>query len=81
MSYPKDSSKRKPLAACRVVIGAAIWLDPADSHSLITYGQGVRDILLDFAHKLKNNYNQLAKHCSSENCYKWQTLANSEIDC
>ncbi|MBR8828507.1 MAG: DUF1156 domain-containing protein [Gomphosphaeria aponina SAG 52.96 = DSM 107014] len=71
---------RRPLAACRAVICAALWLDPADSLTPVTYRQQVADIIFDFATKVNNNTNNLAKHCSTENWKKWQVLANSQLD-
>jgi putative DNA methylase len=71
---------RRPLAACRAVICAALWLDPADTLTSTTYQQQVANILLDFAHKVTNNTNNLANHCSTENWQKWKVLATRELD-
>lgn len=71
---------RRPLAACRAVICAALWLDPVDSLTPPVYRQQVAAILLDFAAKVRDNCHDLAKHCSTENWQKWQVLANNELD-
>ena len=71
---------RKPLAACRAVICAALWLDPADPSTPRTYRQQVAQIIQDFAKQVKKNTNDLAKHCSTENWQKWLVLAESQLD-
>ena len=67
---------RRPLAACRAVICAALWPDPADP----LCPQGFRDkasaLVNDFARKASSN-KDLAAHCSPENWNKWQKLSNS----
>ena len=54
---------RKPLAACRAVICGALWLDPVDDLTPVSYRQRVAEILLNFANQVKQNQHNLAKHC------------------
>ena len=71
---------RKPLAACRAVICGALWLDPVDDLTPVSYRQRVAEILLNFANQVKQNQHNLAKHCSTENWQKWLVLADSNLD-
>lgn len=42
---------RRPLAACRAVIAASLWLDPADEFAPTSYREAVLDALREFAQK------------------------------
>ena len=46
---------RRPLAACRAVICAALWPDPADEHCPAAFLKAAEKIMLDFAHKLTSD--------------------------
>src|SRR5260370_27591154 len=65
---------RRPLAACRAVICAALWPDPADS----LCPQSFRDIaaraLTTFAQKVSGNL-ALLETCSEESRPRWEALA------
>jgi len=67
---------RRPLAACRAVICASLWPDPADERC----PQGFRDeasrLVTEFARKAALD-KELASHCSHDSWIKWQRLANS----
>src|SRR5436189_1048250 len=40
---------RRPLAACRAVGCAALWLDPADAHTPRQYSRAVGNVLVELA--------------------------------
>lgn len=67
---------RRPLAACRAVICAALWPDPVDSLCPQQFRDQASRLVNEFAEKAINN-KDLAAHCSSENWSKWQKLSNS----
>ncbi|BAQ63186.1 adenine-specific DNA methylase containing a Zn-ribbon (plasmid) [Geminocystis sp. NIES-3708] len=70
---------RRPLAACRAVICASLWLDPADENCPPYFREEAIKIITDFAKKVDRNENNLAsKHCSTENWEKWQVLAKDD---
>ncbi|MHC4402655.1 MAG: DUF1156 domain-containing protein [Planctomycetota bacterium] len=73
---------RRPLAACRAVICAALWPDPA--HPLCP--QGFRDkaaeLITAFANKVlkgKIGKHNLMKTASQESLARWEAIANSGI--
>jgi putative DNA methylase len=43
---------RRPLAACRAVLCAALWIDPADPNCPLLFRETARDQMLKFANKL-----------------------------
>jgi putative DNA methylase len=67
---------RRPLAACRAVICAALWPDPDDS----LCPQGFRDkasrLISEFANASVTN-KALGESCDHETWIKWQTLAKT----
>jgi len=67
---------RRPLAACRAVICAALWPDPADA----LCPQGFRDkasrLISEFANAAVTN-KALGESCDHETWIKWQTLAKT----
>ena len=67
---------RRPLAACRAVICAALWLDPADPLCPQEFRDKAASIITKFAKKAANE--DLANHCSPENWSKWKILAKDE---
>src|SRR3970282_2269586 len=68
---------RRPLAACRAVICAALWLDPADPLCPPSFRDRAAELILKFAEKAVSD-KELANHCSSENIKKWNKLAKLE---
>src|SRR5579859_7140392 len=67
---------RRPLAACRAVICAALWPDPADPDCPQEFRDKASRLINEFAHKAIGD-KELAAHCSHESWTKWQKLSNS----
>jgi putative DNA methylase len=65
---------RRPLAACRAVICAALWLDPADENCPPAFRNAAAKIILDFAGKIIADTKLANEHCSPENFKAWSTL-------
>ena len=68
---------RRPLAACRAVICAALWPDPADENCPVAFRQGAAELITAFAKKAVTT-KDLNDHCSTENVSKWGVLAKPE---
>jgi putative DNA methylase len=68
---------RRPLAACRSVICAALWPDPADPYCPQAFRDKAVELLTNFAVKAVSN-SELARNCTPETWTKWQKLANPE---
>ena len=68
---------RRPLAACRAVICAALWPDPADPICPPEFRQAAAKIILDFARKITADTKLANDHCSPENFRLWQKLSAS----
>ncbi len=68
---------RRPLAACRAVICAALWLDPVDELCPVAFREGAAKLITAFAKKAVTN-RELSDHCSPESWQKWQVLAKPE---
>src|SRR5579885_2411436 len=72
---------RRPLAACRAVICAALWPDPADLKCPQRFREVATRLVNEFARKAVAS-KELAAHCSNENWLKWKSLVNSGgLDC
>src|SRR2546422_350243 len=67
---------RRPLAACRAVICAALWPDPADPDCPQQFRNAASRLINEFARKASSD-KELAAHCSHESWTKWQHLSNS----
>jgi len=67
---------RRPLAACRAVICAALWPDPQDPLCPQRFRDEASRLINDFARKAVSD-KELAANCSNETWGKWQTLTNS----
>jgi adenine-specific DNA methylase len=67
---------RRPLAACRAVICAALWPDPADRLCPQKFRDEASRLMNEFARKAATE-KELAANCSHENWEKWQKLTNS----
>src|ERR1051326_8448589 len=65
---------RRPLAACRAVICAALWPDPADPDCPPAFREAAERIILDFARKVISDTKLATEHCSPENFKLWQRL-------
>jgi len=68
---------RRPLAACRAVICAALWIDPVDELCPQEFREKAAELITVFAKKAILDKN-LAEHCSTEIWGRWQVLAKSE---
>ncbi len=67
---------RRPLAACRAVICAALWLDPVDPLCPQQFRDVASRLINKFAQEVTAD-KELAAHCSHESWTKWQKLSNS----
>lgn len=65
---------RRPLAACRAVICAALWPDPADENCPEAFRTAAAKSILDFAHKVTSDTRLATEHCSPENFKLWQKI-------
>lgn len=65
---------RRPLAACRAVICAALWPDPADPLCPQAFREKAADLLTAFALRAIS-HGKLADSCSQESMARWLTLA------
>ncbi|MDB9445878.1 DUF1156 domain-containing protein [Anabaena sp. CS-542/02] len=72
---------RRPLAACRAVMCAALWPDPVDVNCPQSFRDLATDYITDFAQRVDKG-GDLAKYCSTDIWHKWQVLAkpNSRLD-
>ena len=68
---------RRPLAACRAVICAALWPDPADEQCPAAFRKAAERIILDFARKITSDTKLANDHCSPENFKLWQKLSST----
>ena len=68
---------RRPLAACRAVICASLWIDPVDELCPQEFRDKAASIINDFAKKVATD-KDLANHCSPENWSNWKVLAKIE---
>ncbi len=71
---------RRPLAACRAVICAALWPDPADEHCPTAFREAAIAALCGFAKRVfPDRVNQvghdLQQHVSQESWGRWEALA------
>ena len=67
---------RRPLAACRAVLCAALWPDPADPQCPTRFREDACRAITEFAAKASSD-KALSKHCSHDTWKKWQTLAKT----
>jgi putative DNA methylase len=68
---------RRPLAACRAVICAALWPDPADKNCPQAFRDKAAEIITDFAKRAVTG-NELAGSCAPDTWNKWLFLAKPE---
>ncbi|MGA2326072.1 MAG: DUF1156 domain-containing protein [Bryobacteraceae bacterium] len=67
---------RRPLAACRAVLCAALWPDPADPLCPQRFRDDACRLVNEFAAKAASD-KALAQHCSHDVWKKWQALAKT----
>src|SRR6267378_4177134 len=72
---------RRPLAACRAVICAALWPDPADPLCPQSFRDAAAKLITAFARKVvgkgeKIGPSKLRDTVSSESLARWETIAN-----
>ncbi|HEY7152418.1 MAG TPA: DUF1156 domain-containing protein [Gemmataceae bacterium] len=67
---------RRPLAACRAVLCAALWPDPADPLCPQSFRHTATRIITDFARKIVPPPH-LRNTCSPESLKRWEVLAGS----
>jgi putative DNA methylase len=65
---------RRPLAACRAVICASLWPDPADPLCQQVFRDKASEIISNFA-RAAVNQKELGESCDHETWIKWQALA------
>jgi len=68
---------RRPLAACRAVLCAALWPDPADPLCPQKFREDACRLINEFAAKAVSD-KALSQGCSHDTWKKWQTLAKTE---
>jgi len=66
---------RRPLAACRAVICAALWPDPADELCPAAFREAAAKIIHNFARAVLADNELATAHCSPENFKRWTALA------
>jgi putative DNA methylase len=67
---------RRPLAACRAVICAALWPDPVDPLCPQDFRDKASKLITDFAHAAVSN-KAIGESCDHETWIKWQSLARN----
>ncbi len=65
---------RRPLAACRAVICAALWPDPGQPDCPPVFIEAASRIILDFARKVVSDTKLANDHCSPENFKLWSEI-------
>lgn len=70
---------RRPLAACRAVLCASLWIDPADELCPQEFRDIAAKLITDFAKKAVTE-KALMEHCSEENWMKWKALSKQNLD-
>jgi adenine-specific DNA methylase len=68
---------RRPLAACRAVICAALWLDPVDKLCPQMFRDRAANIITEFAKKVDKDLDLLAL-CDPKSRKKWTILAQAK---
>jgi len=67
---------RRPLAACRAVLCAALWPDPADPLCPARFREDACRLINDFAVRAASD-RELSQSCSHDTWKKWQALAKT----
>ncbi len=68
---------RRPLAACRAVLCAALWLDPADENCPQAFRDAAALLITNFARQAATS-ERLSSACSAESLGRWLALAKPE---
>ncbi len=68
---------RRPLAACRAVICAALWPDPADDLCPQSFRDKAAELITAFAQRVMSD-KDLAESCSPQSFGRWNTLSKPE---
>ena len=68
---------RRPLAACRAVLCAALWADPADPLCPTRFREDACRIINEFAARAASD-KAMAQRCSHDSWKKWQALAKTD---
>src|SRR5712671_3809717 len=68
---------RRPLAACRAVICAALWPDPVDTNCPQAFRDAAARVVTDFAKKIVPSA-LLRNSCSPESFARWEALCISK---
>jgi adenine-specific DNA methylase len=68
---------RRPLAACRAVICAALWPDPADPLCPQAFRDKAVKVITEFANKVANT-GRLMDTCSKDSFSRWETLSKEK---
>lgn len=66
---------RRPLAACRAVLCASLWPDPADELCPQAFRDEAAALVLDFAQRVRNDP-KLPATCDPETAARWIALAD-----
>lgn len=69
---------RRPLAACRAVICASLWPDPADPLCPQSFRDCAAKIIFDFASATAHS-KELGESCDHETWVKWQAMAQKGV--
>jgi len=69
---------RRPLAACRAVICASLWPDPADPLCPQSFRDRASKIIYDFASAAVHS-KELGASCDHETWAKWQAMAQNGV--
>src|SRR5947208_14719015 len=67
---------RRPLAACRAVICASLWLDPADPNCSQVFRDAALKIIIEFA-KATQSDTKLSEICDNGSWQRYLRLANA----
>jgi len=68
---------RRPLAACRAVICAALWPDPADENCPQSFRDKASEVLTWFAERTQRD-KTLAEGCAEDTFARWTVIAKPE---
>jgi putative DNA methylase len=68
---------RRPHAACRAVLCASLWLDPADPNCPLTFRQTAGQSLKRFADEAVRD-KKLAASCSHDTWRRWQVFSQAK---
>jgi putative DNA methylase len=80
ISTPHIWWARRPLAACRAVVCAALWPDPADPLCPPEFRDRAAELVLAFARRVAGpSSNRLKESCSPEALGRWMTLSRLTI--